>query len=76
MMSRFQTTFQNVEVYYLYAGHILISTILQKIIYHWKRHDEQNSEHFSECRSLLFLRSRDLLILSDVMKNALPLEAS
>ena len=34
----------------------------------WKLLDEQNSEHFSECRSVLFLRSRHILIVSDIIE--------
>ena len=63
MMSRIQNTFHNVEVYYFYAAAIYyFSKILWKILYRWKHHDEQNSEHFSERRSLFFLCSCYILI--------------
>ena len=76
-MSRIQKTFQNVEVYYFYATAIyLFSNILCKIRYLLKRNDEQNSEHFSECRRILFLCSRRILIFQNIMERRLPLEAS
>ena len=63
-MSRIQKTFQNVEVYYFYAAAMyLFSKILWNILYRSKRHYEQNSDHFSEGRSVLLLWSGHLLIL-------------
>ena len=56
LMSRIQTTFQKVEVYYLYSSHILICYILWKILYRWKHIDEQKADHFSECRILLYFK--------------------
>ena len=48
-MNRIQNTFQNVEVCYCSATAIYkLSKILRIILHRWKRHDEQNSEHF--CR--------------------------
>ena len=64
MMSRIQKKFQNFEVYYFYTAAIYqFSKILWKICYRWKRVNEQNSDHFLECRSLLFVCSRHILIL-------------
>ena len=63
-MSRIQKTFQNVEVYYFYAAVMyLFSKILWNILYRSKRYYEQNSDHFSEGRSVLLLWIRHLLIL-------------
>ena len=77
LMSRFQKTLKNVEGYYFYAGDIyLFSTILWKILCRWKHLDQLNSDHFSECRSLLCLRCRHVLIFYNIIKNPLPLEAS
>ena len=50
--------------------------IFGKILYRWKRHDEPNSEHLSECRIILFVCSRHILILQNILKNPLRLEAS
>ena len=64
IMSRIQKTFQNVEVYYFYAAAMcLFSKILWNIHYRSKGHYEQNSDHFSEGRSVLLLWIRHLLIL-------------
>ena len=64
VMSTTQNTFQNVEVYYFYAAAMYLSSkILWNILYRSKRHYEQNSDHFSEGRSVLLLCSRHLLIL-------------
>ena len=76
MLSRIQNTFQIVEACFFAAGIDLLSKILWKIILCWKRHDEQNSENFSECRRVLFWCSRQIIIFYDIKKNALPLEAS
>ena len=78
IMNRIQNTFHNLEVYYISAAAIYwYSKLLWKIPYRLKRHNEQNSEHFSECgkrhdeqnserisecRSVLFLWSRNILI--------------
>ena len=55
IMSRIQSTFQNVEVYYFYAADIYqFSKILWNILYQWRRHVKENSENFSEDRRVLF----------------------
>ena len=57
MMSRIQNTIQNVEVCYFYAAAIyeFYKIVFEKNLYLSKIHDEQNSEHLSKCRSILFL---------------------
>ena len=55
MWRRNQKTFQEVEVYYFYAAaKYSFSKIFRKILYLWKRLGEQNSDNFSDRRSLLF----------------------
>ena len=75
MRSRIQSTFQNIEFYYFYSRHILIFYILWQILNRSKRLDEQNADHFSECRSLLFLCNRHMFIFKNIMKNLLPFAA-
>ena len=66
MTNRIKTTFHNVEFYYLYAATIYsFSQILWKILYRWKRRDEQISEHFQN----VFRKSKFVIFMQPPYTN-------
>ena len=63
MIRRFRTLFRMSKfIMFMQPPSINFLRYYKKIIYVWEGHDEQNSDHFSEYRSLLFLYSCHIII--------------
>ena len=75
LMSRIQITFSMAKYIFIQPPYINCFKILRKIVYSWKRLDEQNSYHSSECQNVFCIQSPYIYIFIYISANSLSLEA-